>query len=207
MNAIEIEATYERRTVTVVVQNVKVGDGLAQTDTRWAVQEVKVGRKWVYIKAEKAGRPDVAKTFEFELDTQVSVERSFETEESQTARTAERVESWYQSIIDSFEPEAPAVLAKLTDEAGKGYAPSSFTMTALIQAQATDLVMGRYIAFVAQGKEHGKTVTETRELFKASCMERIVRFASSGTSRSTSQMSNLMEDAEAEALARFCNGY
>lgn len=96
------------------------------------------------------------------------------------------------------------VLAKLTEAAEQGYSPSSFTTSDLLVVQASDQVAARFDKMVAHALELDENadlqdiLRRARDHFKDDIVRKM-----RGLSRSTSVVSNAMDDALLSATARF----
>lgn len=99
------------------------------------------------------------------------------------------------------------VLAKLTEAAQTGYRPSSFTTSDLLTAQARDEVDARFAQMLKHALEKDENadlqdiLRRAVELFSAEIVRRARNIG--GLSRSTSVVSNAMEDAVTAAYAKF----
>ena len=208
--AIEIpEAEYRTEISKVELQDVKKGDTLvtgAQSPVN--VHSVKVGTKWVEL------RDVIGKLIlRAEVGTEVSVARDVETDESKERRLRARKNEMIRKAVaerdvNSAQKKALAVINKAVEE---GYIVSSFQTADLIAAQAEDKVYDRLGAYITNNVgrelEDGTVIDETAayEAYRESLKERLLGSydLTRGLSRSTSVVSNLMDDAEREATVEF----
>lgn len=207
--AIEIpEAEYRTEISKVELQDVRKGDTLvtgAQSPVN--VHSVKVGTKWVELR-DVIGKLIIRA----EVGTEVSVARDVETEESKERRLrAKKNEMIREAVakrdVNSAQKKALAVINKAVEE---GYQVSSFQMADLLAAQAEDKVYDRLGAFITNnvGREIEDKVwdeVDAYEAYRETMKERLLGSydMTRGLSRSTSMVSNLMDDAEREATVEF----
>jgi len=98
------------------------------------------------------------------------------------------------------------VLAQLTEAAQSGYRASSFTTSDLLTAQARDEVEARFMQMVEHALEQDADVNlqgVLRAAVKLFSEQLVSRARNAGISRSTSVVSNTMEDALTAAYAKF----
>lgn len=211
MNTTAPEKITEIKFVTVLASLVHVGDIIAtgaERDT--IVHSVKVGTKWVEL------RNNIGKLImRVEAATELTVGREFETDESKAARErAFRNEAIRKSVAKKdVNSNTLKALAALTEQAEKGYIADSFKTSALLAAQAEDKVADGFGAFVTNNvgrvnKETGEVIDETAawEAYIEVLKERLLGRSydmTRGLSRSTSVVSNVMDDAEREATVEF----
>lgn len=136
-----------------------------------------------------------------------------ETPESRRARSNAEIEQWTHDAIvkhiESFTPNArtKAALAKIEETVEKGWFFSSFNLDELIIARAEDEVFDRFIHVAREALKENPDVnlSELLENYKKSLTNDLVTW-SDGVSRSTSQGSNLLEDARRGAISKFIRG-
>lgn len=195
----------------VNIEDVVKGDTIASGAQRDVnVGQVKVGTKWVELRSG-AG----TLLIRAERGTEVTIAREVETEESRNARHRANKNAVIRRFMDSREVNQAQlkVLAELTEQAEKGYYADSFKMTALLAAQADDKINDSFAAFVTNNVgrefEDGSTIIDevaAYEAFKEELVERLTGRGydlTRGLSRCTSMASNLMDDAEREAIVNF----
>jgi hypothetical protein len=190
--------------VTVPATQVRVGERLVTNDGTRTVDEVKRGPKYVTILQHGKPKP----LFRGEPHETVAVLRP--TEESMSAKnkatTTNRLNKRLREKHAEFTPNRRQleVLAKLTEAAEKGHGPSSFTTSDLVAAQAADTVEARFYSMVDGALKKDENVNlEKVQAFAVEQFTKAVLDASRGLSRSTSVISNAMDDALTQAYARF----
>lgn len=191
---VEPEPETEAVKETVKVEDVALGD---QVDAG-TITEKKVGTKWVYLTVQG---PTSSHKGEFLRGTEVKVLREKETKESQKARDrARRNRALQQWILGRRGPLDRALEKFNANMAAYDHAdPES-----VLVAQADHKILARF-AHAAEGNFTGaKDLVELRDAFVAELVEYLVSdLRHRALSRSTSVISNLLEDVEREATARF----
>lgn len=163
------------------------------------VVEVKRGSK--YVKVWSAERM----LLQVDISAEIGVTHTVETEESKTARTDYIynfviLQSASKHVANSGQI---AALAKLQANADKGYTASSFDTAALLEAQATDDVQARWVDALDHLLGEGHDAKAARDIYVADLKEDLVASYDGGLSRSTSVVSNIMEDARDAAIRTF----
>lgn len=190
--------------LTVLAKDVQKGDIIVTAGKARTVGDLKVGRKNVELFDENA-----KSVFYAPLDSEVRVTREVETEESKTARLEESKNRLIQKDIERHQAGAYTAAQKVANDILQYGKTDSFALTNLISFQATDQVWAEwikahnYMTSEERGEER-KSSSQALELFVAGKAKDVVRKASYGLlSRSTSVVSNVMEDAELAAWAEF----
>lgn len=100
-----------------------------------------------------------------------------------------------------------AILQSMTDTADKGHTVSDFVVTAFLEAQALDKITARFTRiFNSQTNVDADAIT-VWEAFKLELTTDIMRSAAYGSSRSTSVVSNVMDDVERQVACRLLNQF
>ena len=188
--------------VNVKVESVRKGETVISLGEHFEVGEVKHGNKYVTILSTEG------KTL-FRLEPGSSVWAERETSWSRQARDeaihVNRVNERLRQAAAEYKhnERTKAVHAKLTEAAYEGYVADSFRMADLIQAQAKDEVFGRLYTTLNSvlEKDPNRNLVEWLEEYKKQLLrEFTVHFR--GLSKSTSQVSNLMDDARNEVIVK-----
>lgn len=205
-----MDKQYTTQQFTVGAGNVQRGDVISTENPGnlpygATVERVKVGTK--YATLIDANDQPMARLY---ADTPVVVERQVETDESKAARRRAYVLDDIENDLAKWQPQMPKVANDVWTKAANYEKVTSFTMDALIQAQAEDKVwLGwrkAYDYLTARPEERGGPLDalQALALYVEELRKEIVRKASYGLlSRSTSVVSNVMEDAELAAKAEF----
>lgn len=201
--AIEIpERVTEQVEMTIAVEAVQKGDVLEnQKGALRTVATKKTGPKWTVLE-----NPDAERIVRLENGTQVTVRRTQETEASQAARYAAMQAERIIDAVNSWTPSVPEAMEKLNEHVAKGYVVGYQEMDRLAEAQADDLVWARYCQAVRyqmlEADEPVDAVT-ARDRYIDDLTKQIVSKAQYVSNRSSSQMSNLLDDKNLAAMGRF----
>lgn len=206
-----MNTTIERETrtelLTVKIEDVHKGDTFARADKERVVHAVKLGTKWVELRTE-----DGMLIIRQQVGTVVPVAREVETDESKARRQRALKNETIRKSLDKRETQhaTKKATAKIQEKLEKGYLIDSFTMSKLIAGQAEDKVydlLAHRMESVGRELEDGTIVDETfvYERFVEEMKERLIGGydLTRGLSRSTSVVSNVMDDAEREAIVEF----
>lgn len=193
----EPERVYESRHVEIGVGELKQDD----YNVNWGrvTGKPKRGTKWIYFTAEQAGRESEVKLL---LGTTVTVQRKFETEESQRAQE----EHWRSERIEKFlaewEPTRFAQLEKFTVKFTEWDGLHYDNLQQLIHADAEDRVTGAMVQTLKHRAEQPdfKGYTAEADAYLETLKTRLAANFR-GLSHSTSMTSNLLDQALWEAMA------
>lgn len=155
----------------------------------------KVGRKWVTLST--ATRNEIL----VPLGEKIAVQRERSTASAREAERAYDKERGAKKSVEDAQANLDKALAEVTEEIQKhGYA-NYFRMDGLIRAQETNQIW-KSVGHIAEN--NGKTYTEAVQIKVDQIKEGLTGYGfKSGTSRSTSAVSNLMDDAKNEAMIEF----
>jgi hypothetical protein len=190
---IQTNDDQELRTFARLASEIKVGDVYKDQE----ISEVKVGRKWVYLTGE-------TKTFELYLGDQVAIQRWVKTDEAKEREALRSREEWIIRQIAGWKPATPKAMESINETVAKNQVFSSFQMADLIAAQANDKVWARYIHAVNYMVEKEEmTFSAAHDKFVAELTKTVLSAAASGSFRSSSVVSNVMDEADVIAMASF----
>lgn len=209
MNTTATAPEFRTELLTVKIEDVLKGDTFARAGKEKVVHAAKLGTKWVELRDEQG-----VLIIRQQVGTTVPVAREVETDESKARRQrALKNETIRKSVAKrNVNTATTKALAKINEQVAKGYTISSFEMSDLIAAQAEDRVYDRFTAFVTNNvgrvnEETGEVVDETAamEAYREILKDRLIGAfdLTRGLSRSTSVVSNIMDDAEREATVEF----
>lgn len=191
-------------TVAVKIAHVGKGEMVQAGNTKFfKVAEVKRGTKYVTLLDEDGNhiaRKEGSETVLVERESQWS--RNVRAEAKHVNQVNERL----RQAAAEYKPneKTKAALARLTEQAYSGYVADSFRTQDLIKAQAYDEVYGRFYAAVKNALEQdpNRNLVEFVEEYKKE-LTRTFLIHFSGTSRSTSVVANVMDDAKNEVIVKF----
>lgn len=209
MNTTATAPEFRTELLTVKIEDVLKGDTFARAGKEKVVHAAKLGTKWVELRDEQG-----VLIIRQQVGTTVPVAREVETDESKARRNrALSNETIRKSVAKrDVNTATTKALAKINEKVAQGYTISSFEMSDLIAAQAEDRVYDRFTAFVTNNvgrvnEETGEVVDETAamEAYREILKDRLIGAfdLTRGLSRSTSVVSNIMDDAEREATVEF----
>lgn len=190
--AVKVEVEYR-----VAVQSVQRGDIVAGS----VVGKRKTGPKWTVLETA-----DEKRIVRLENDTEIPLVRVEETEESKATRFHAMKCERIVDAINDWKPAVPAVLAKMNEQAAKGYVIGYSEMGSLATAQADDIVWARYCAAVRHqmlDAEETVDAVTARERYIDNLRDQIVSKAQYQNNRSSNAFSNLIDDENLAAMARF----
>lgn len=186
-------------TVTIKAEHAKAGDVFKAKP----VTAVKVGRKWVYV---TVATDNGGTSHELPIGAEIEVVRNIETEESKRAGNR----TWAnREICKKAAKRTEAVeetLAEVTDQiANHGYA-NEWAMANLLSAQADLKIHNEFVGFAT--RNDFEDAVAAKQAFVGWLTDRVLAAAVNyrAISRSTSVVSNVMEDLEREAVGRFIDG-
>lgn len=179
---------------TIKASEAKTGDTWNQLVVSRAAS--KVGPKWTELRTE-----DGTLIKRVESDSELRVGRWIETEESKAARNAFVTNTMIETAARNWAPTLPTAIAKL--EANS----SHFEVHNMLGAKAHDNIIGGYVAMALRMAESGEhTWAEINAEVKVMATKRLIDKARYCANRSTSQISNIMDDMELEELAKVADG-
>lgn len=181
----------------VEIQDVHKGDLVAGLPVRTK----RTGPKWTVLETDDAKR-----IVRLENGTQVSVVRTVETDESQAARYHAMQCDRIVDAVNSWTPAVPAAMEKLNEHVAKGYVVGYQEMDRLAEAQADDIVWARYcqaVRYQMLEKEETVDAVAARDAYIADLQKQVLAKAQYLHNRSSSQMSNLLDDKNLAAMGRF----
>lgn len=207
---------HAREKMEISADSIKEGDIVHDANGAFGrVARVSVGYKNVNLEYDPAAWT-TSKNRKLTLGDRVIVERPVETAESKEFRGQAQHEAWIERSVKNWKPKRAAVLQDLTERAEKGWQLSGSDIRALVDAEAKDQVQQdfhRVLAIrkekIAAGEEapkHGHVHLEARDLYIEMLQKDIISGASSGTSRSTDQVSNVFDQALLGEKAKFASG-
>ena len=192
---------YTYVTTDVRVEDLHKGD-LFESDTTvgaGTVTEVKVGRKWVYVTLQF---PTFSKVAEVPIGTTVSADRKVETEASKALGTRTWMNRRLVKRLNERSDATTSALANVTHEVETYGAAGYSSITDLLASQAQTMLLHEFVGFASSGS-FGDLV-DAREAFIQVLRRRLLRPTSfRALSRSTSVMSNLLDDVAREADLQF----
>lgn len=184
-------------TYTIAAQAVRKGDRL-------------LGFGIVADKAEKIAwvtfTNEEGATKRYRVEEEVTVERTEKTEEEKAAE----VLVWQLRLAEKARTDAYSTHAEQAERIAKSASAATVSYSDLgnyLEAQAT-LKVWAAIDHMAGLEQHANlNLLQVVELFVTYSKERAAqRGGTNPLSRSTSQLSNLLDDLDAYAVERFCNG-
>lgn len=204
MFTIEIpELEYEF--ITVPTDQVKVGEEIANKDGALVrVDEVKRGPKWITLLAHdgviwRHERGSVSTYVKVRRVTEASRKANYEADYRLYVNTELRK----KAAAHVNRSKTTAALSKIQEDAEKYYL-DSFRIDHLINAQAEDIVLDNFYGAVNYrlGQNEDEDLYAFIDEYKTHLTKQLVS-GIRGTSRSTSVVSNAMDDAKHEAMAKF----
>lgn len=196
----EPEPTYELEPMAIAARHVKSNDVLIFEGNAVKIADVKLGYKNATFTL-KSG-----KTVAFPLETAVDIDRAKETKVSRKLRNKWLMDEAALRGARTWKPKTPAALAAFSEQVQKYGAADSWRVADLLQAQATDAVARGWIRALAYALENKTDKYDGPYAIKLAYAQQLktnllrnIR----GASRSTSTVSNLVDDLKHEALAQF----
>jgi hypothetical protein len=164
------------------------------------VDRVKSGPKWTELLDADGKR--IAR---IESEFETYIERAEETGESRDARNRAYANRGIQRKLNDPATAVADAVAKIAEASAKGHEIGYNLLADLISAQAKAKVWASFRSAVLAAPD-GLDLTEVRDAFRARLTDHLVGAVSgsqTGLSRSTSVVSNVLDDADRAAIADF----
>ena len=205
MNANEIftEATYvqpvpeyDYNEIEIAAKDVKVGDLL----NNGTVTEVKIGRKWAYLTVQF---PMMTKVAEIELQVVVRVARKTRTEDSSALARRAYTNGEISKIVTQRAGATDAALAAVAADISRCGAAGYNELSNLMAAQAKRALLTEFVGFSTNGHAVFEDAVAAKQAFIEVLKARLASDTFRALSRSTSVVSNLLDDVRRETELRF----
>lgn len=193
---VKVLPEYIRRGDTVRKGRSK-GPGGEPTFTEHVVHNKKVGTKWVYLTDA-----DDKLIAELPVGVEVEVERELETPESSDARKRVYNNQKLAEKIVTKRAELKAAQRLFNEHMDTGYEPSYSRWSDLMRAEAEQWVWNGF-AVAAENWDEGDLVDLANKQAEQMTRELIGTHAHRALSKSTSIMSNLLDEVRRESMAHF----
>lgn len=200
-------ATHYTASVDVAVEDVRRTDELMDRSENLRIANaIKRGPKWIEVRDA-----DAKLIVRAERGTTVTVGRKFETRESIEAKKEARATELLEGCIRDREVEMRKAQAKLNARLDQYGQVDYSEIGNLMTAQADNKVWARFEAVVEGAKSdshplHGETLVGIyNRMVQQFREDAFPSYGGNAMSRSTNVLSNLMEDLDRDAIARFVN--
>ena len=187
----------EMKAIEIKASEAQVGDVYNKNTKTHRLSSVKVGPKRATL-LDEAGK-EVGYLL---VDETITVIRAFETPASVEAREAGKARAKILFNIASAQESFNSASAKLAESLAEGQV-DPWLMTSVAEAGA-ELHIWKSVEFAI---EHGASETDATAEVANDLLGELVGHRLRGESRSTSQMSNLLEDIAHSAQAKFIRRY
>jgi hypothetical protein len=200
-------AEFETYTETIKAGAAREGDMITSDPAMRRIRKVKAATKWTELRTEDGTL--ILRTLS---DSDIEVYRERETEASRNRRSREAKNARLLNAAAEHQPQSNTkkALEALNERVAAGCMVDHWLTSRLLDAQAEDEVLDVLFHLVnerATDPESATDAVDVLEAYKTKLMEQMIgsHDLTSGLSRSTSMVSNLMNDAKREAIARFLN--
>ena len=195
------ETEYKTVQLTVRADQVRAGDVRLKTQgnrtvTR-EVAEVKVGTKWVYLRDAQGKTID-----ELPLEAGVLVQRTQQTEDSAQAQHRAYQNRKLAQTLAGRSDGVQSALARVTEQITEYGAADYNAISGLLAAQA-QLKVHNELVGMALTEKYEDLVAAAHAFAERLKNQLVQDVRHRALSRSTSVVSNLLEDCDREAMAKF----